>query len=207
MVACLGVVTLCFALLAIAGWSRKSGDHARTIGAEDSVGSPRRGWRGNQSNDSTPPKEEADDPNTPLPTTELTPYRLFAEYSENELAADKKYKNKEIVLRGNFEKIDRAPDGRYRLCYGIVAVSAVEPWQYATMSARERKWFNEGYPPNVLVCVAKGHEQSFSTVKAFTPVLVRARVVGVRRDPDVFGGFVVELERAKFVEMVPAPNR
>ena len=53
-VACLGVVSLCCALLAVAGWSRKPGDDVRSVGRNGPNGYPKQQSQPNQSGSPTP---------------------------------------------------------------------------------------------------------------------------------------------------------
>ena len=62
-VACLGVVSLCCALLAVAGWSRKPGDDVRSVGHNSRNDYPKQQSQPNQSGNPTPPAPSGMDSN------------------------------------------------------------------------------------------------------------------------------------------------
>ena len=63
LVACLGVMSLCCALLAVAGWSRKPGNDVRSVGHDGRNGYPEQQSQPNQSGNPTPPAPSGMDSN------------------------------------------------------------------------------------------------------------------------------------------------
>jgi hypothetical protein len=60
------------------------------------------------------------------------------------------------------------------------------------MTAQERKWYNEGYPPNVL-CYFADAAQAAGAQRPKGQAKVLGRCAGVTRDPAVWKGYVVTL--------------
>jgi hypothetical protein len=61
------------------------------------------------------------------------------------------------------------------------------------MSEQERKWFHEGYPPNVVCYIAQGAENPFAVLKEDMEVKLVGKVIGSRKAP-AWRGHIVELE-------------
>jgi hypothetical protein len=130
----------------------------------------------------------------------ISALELWQEYGSNALAADAKYKNGQVVMSGGVHDIGRAKDGRYYVGFYVVVASAVDEFTYANMSARERKWWAEGYPPNVVCYLAKDAKEDFAGVQPGDKIRVRAKVVGMKQTDDVWQGYLVELENGQLIK-------
>ena len=134
------------------------------------------------------------------PSASISAVALWQQYGSNALAVDAKYKDRELLMSGGVHEVGKARDGRYYVGFYVVLSGAVDESTYDNMSARERRWWAEGYPPNVICYLAKGSEQDFAGVQPGDNVRVRAKVVGVKQTDDVWRGYIVELEGGELVK-------
>ncbi len=126
--------------------------------------------------------------------------QLWQEYGSNTLAADAKYKEGLLML-GSVHSINKARDGRYLVAFTIfLGGDSLTESEYAILTAQQRKWWAEGYPPNVICYLAKGAEQAFADVEKGTTIRVRAKAIGTKRTDEVKGGYIVELEDGVLVK-------
>jgi hypothetical protein len=77
--------------------------------------------------------------------------------------------------------------------------TGLTPEQLATQSDKERKWFSEGYPPNVICRIAPDQVEAFADLKPNRQCTVRGVCEG-KRDADVGGGYVVTFSDCKLVK-------
>ncbi len=133
------------------------------------------------------------------PVASLTAVQLWNTYGMNELTADGDYKGKYLDISGSVQSVNKGADGRYVVGFAVVAPAALNQRQLAQLSPRERKWFKDGYPPNVVCYFSKENEAAFADVKIGKEVTVTAKVVG-RKSADVWRDYVVELDNAALVK-------
>jgi hypothetical protein len=120
-------------------------------------------------------------PPGPEVVAELTSLALWEAYQTNAIGADRRYAGKFVRLTGRAEVIRKADDGRYLIGFGIVSPAGLFPEQFNALSPREKKWFREGYPPNVVCYLHPDHAAKFADFKPGASVTVTARVKGSER--------------------------
>lgn len=122
----------------------------------------------------------------------VSAYDLWTAYGDNAAAADAKYKGKWVRSAGSVGSI--RPDGnKYRLGFTVVASGSVDERVYQTMTAQEKKWFNEGYPPGVVATFTADRRASVAGLKKDQAATVTGRCEGRVDDPAAFQGYYVIL--------------
>jgi len=138
------------------------------------------------------PKNQNPTPGSPVAT--MSALALYDEYKKNALGADAAYKGKWVRVSGRVEKIEAGDSGRYVLGFGIFANIGLPVATVERMSPQQKKWFSEGYPPNVLCYIAPVAQKQFSGVKRDDKIDIIGRSAGMKNDSSVFSGLVVILE-------------
>lgn len=124
---------------------------------------------------------------------------LWNAYEKNVIGADRDYLGKVLHLKltGKILK----DDAGYFVGGDVVAPGAMTNAQLARLSPKERDWYRNGYPPNIICRIHPLAANMFATM---TPG--RMEVIGIckgrRTDPNVWQGFVVEL-----ADCIPASQR
>src|SRR4051794_18549983 len=104
--------------------------------------------------------------------------KLWNEYDDNEVAADRKYLGKVVELQVGGKL---AKDARGYFLGGEVVGRALLPASQAQrMSPRDQKWYNEGYPPNVLCHIHPAALEPFESPAPGTICTVRGVCKGKR---------------------------
>jgi hypothetical protein len=134
------------------------------------------------------------------PVAEVDAGVVWWEYGENALAADGKYKGKTLAIKANVRKITPAADGGYLADLGATLSYAGVPRNvYNRMSVKEKKWYNEGPPPNILGLLASGAEKDFAALKVPMPPQDTIVLIGICRGmqtgADAYKGYTVTFER------------
>ena len=122
---------------------------------------------------------------------------LWEEYGNNAVQADAKYKDKSIKLTGSVASVRTDEKGRYFVGFSVVASGAVSKATYDAMSPQQKKWFNEGYPPNVVCYIAAEAKAAFAAAKPETMIELIGTCRGMKSDDSVWRGYVVVLEDCK----------
>jgi len=173
-----------------------SREDKKTPNKGDSSSSPRK--------EDPPPKKEESPIRPPVkeeppPRKEEPPVKVMAlwnAYEKNAIAADEQYKGKWLRLTDHVKKI--TPDS---VGFAVVGeVGGVSRAEYARMTPQERKWFDEGYPPNVVCQINPDHKSGFTKAQPGKPFTVIGRCAGVRKDPDVWMGRIIVLEDCRAAE-------
>jgi hypothetical protein len=125
---------------------------------------------------------------------------LWSEYGENALQADQKYLGKVVQITGTIDNVVKDASGRYFA--GIQTVSRVPlpEEDIARMSPQEKRWWMEGYPPNVRCYLSPAHQTAFANVKADAQASILGRCAGVKKDDSVYRGYFVVLEDCRLAE-------
>ncbi len=133
------------------------------------------------------------------PAAEVDAKAVWWEYGENAAAADAKYKGKTLAITANVRKIEPAGAGYVADLGATVSVAPQSRAAYIRLDAKQKKWFNEGPPANVLAFLATGAEKGFASLKVPMPPQDTITLIGVCRgmekNVDVFKGYTVSFER------------
>lgn len=119
--------------------------------------------------------------------------KLWGDFGDNEIAAGQKYKDKKIKVAGTVDRIAEDHIG-----FGVVARALLSEADYRRLPAKERKWYDDGYPPNVVCYLAPGAEKQAALLKKGSEVELVGRCVG-KKSGDVFMGYLVVLEGCQVV--------
>src|SRR5207249_9191161 len=93
--------------------------------------------------------------------------QVWSDYGENAVKADSFYKGKYVQLKGEVRCVQTDANGRYYV--GFVApvdFGGVSKARYNRMTPQEKKWFNEGFPPNVICYLAIDSQTDFAQVRS-----------------------------------------
>ena len=147
-------------------------------------------------NQGSPTGEQVLVPNKIEPVAVLSDTELWMEYGGNELAADQKYKGKYVEISGKIKSVQKDQSGKYFIGFQIVEAGPLSQSDLNQLSAKDRKWFREGFPANVICWVSAEHEPGFASAANGSSLCVLARVVGSKK-ADVSRGYLVELDDAR----------
>ncbi len=139
------------------------------------------------------PKAAEEKKPLPQPAAIVTAYQLWEEYGDNALGTDARYKGKPVQVTGVVKKIQQA-DGRYFVGLEVIRRYFVTKYAYATMTPQERKWCDEGYPPNVICYIGQNGRDRFAKLKELDEVQIVGVCQGSKKDHDVWKGYIVILE-------------
>lgn len=136
------------------------------------------------------------------PVASIDSLTLFAAYAENEAKADMDYTNKTVELtnQGGALKVSKDASGSYVLGFTIVEFGTVSPARYAKLTSQEKKWFNEGYPPNVICRLEAESVEAASKLKTGAKCVVRGICEGRKPAKDVYKDYIVTLKNCKIIE-------
>ena len=123
------------------------------------------------------------------PTIKMQATQLWDEYLNNAIAADEKYKGKTIEVNGGEFAMSSDSVG-----FVIVSAPGLTNAEYNRLSERQRKWFNKGYPPNIVCKIDPAFRSGFAKVKNRASFTIIGKCVGSHRDEEVWSGMVVVLE-------------
>ena len=120
---------------------------------------------------------------------------LFEEYEKNALAADAKYKDRPVEVAGIVGKVEADAQRRYFVGFVIIEYPGVSQARYNRMTPQEKKWYNEGYPPNVIGYISPQVQADFAQLKKGDSVRIVGRCKGRQHvGPSVWKDFVVILD-------------
>jgi hypothetical protein len=118
---------------------------------------------------------------------------LWDEYA-NVLQADLTCKGKSIQVTGTVRIA--APDdrGRYYIGFQVFELAPVPSDRLRSMSAKEKSWLKDGYPP-LVICYLDSTEQSKQApINKGQTVQLVGRCLGRVKDPSGFKDYVVVLD-------------
>jgi hypothetical protein len=144
------------------------------------------------------PKAEKVEQGPTEPPIKAPAGKVWNDFEENQFAAETTYKGKWVEMLGTVSKIE-SRDGVPVVGFGVVIAVGMDPHEYARLTPQEKKWFNEGYPPNVVVVMDRESGPDVAKLKKDQIVSVVAKCVGASKSPDVWHGFVVEFSGGKVV--------
>ena len=113
---------------------------------------------------------------------------LHSQYEVNPTKADAVYKGKTIIVKTTIMKVGTR-DGKPFAGTARMAEWAPGP----SSSEREKKWYSEGYPMNIIYYLDPAEADGVD-VQPSNQVAVVGVCQGRADDPDVYKGFIVTLE-------------
>jgi hypothetical protein len=122
------------------------------------------------------------------PTVKATAADLWQEYEANSAAADQKYGGRRVQITGTVCEVLSGSVG-----YEVAEPGVVSMGTFRRMTAQERRWYNEGYPPNVVCEYPAERRATFARAEKGKSFSVVGRCEGSKRDPNVWRGIVVVL--------------
>jgi hypothetical protein len=141
-----------------------------------------------------PPVPVSDDTN---PVATLSAAELWDAFGKNTDDADARYKGKWVKISGNVVAATR--DGNtVSVGLQVATGTALTIEELKDLPDRERRWYKEGFPPNVVCYSAKGAEGRLAALRRGDRVELVGRVVG-RKAADVWHDYIVLLEGCRLV--------
>jgi hypothetical protein len=134
-------------------------------------------------------EKQADDE----PPPSVSAYELWAMARDNALAAEEKFRGKPLRVTGTVGRVGD-DNGYYVGLMTVEGAGALPTEQIARMSAQQKKWFNEGYPPNVLCFLAPSARQTAAPLKKGKVASIVGVYGGTKKDESVYKGYVVILK-------------
>jgi hypothetical protein len=143
----------------------------------------------------------ASPPSSALPESpiEVRATVLWQDYQDNEAKGDAKYKGKTLQLADSV-KVRKDGDAYY-LGFETVGSTVVTTAQYKLLTPQQKKWYNEGYPPNVLCYLDSASVSKAAQLSERDICTVRGVCAGRKNDPDVYLGYVVVLKNCQIVDV------
>ncbi|MBI1913605.1 MAG: hypothetical protein HYS12_02450 [Planctomycetes bacterium] len=114
---------------------------------------------------------------------------LWNQYRANAAKADLDYKGQRVVINGRISEINSDSIG-----FGVVAGVLVTQDVYDRMTAQEKRWYNEGYPANIVCRFDSNRRSEIAGIKKDSMISINGRVVGMKKDPEVWMGQKILLE-------------
>jgi len=127
---------------------------------------------------------------------------FWKDYGDNALKADQTYKGKWMEFSGR-GKIQIDAKGNYVFGIPMVEAAGVSTAVYRTMGVQEKKWYNEGYPPQILCTIAAKDQKGFAALGPMDTAILVGRCQGMRKEPDVPHGYVVLFDECRLKEIHP----
>ena len=140
------------------------------------------------------PKPNLPPPEPEQPVASLRDIELWSDCYANAIAADARYKGKRVTVTGTVRCIEVAADGRSFVGLDTLQFEVGSPAAYHRLTPTEKRWFNEGCPPNVVCYVASDAAARFAAMQKGQPVSIIGRVRGATKEPNTFRDLVVTLE-------------
>ncbi len=119
---------------------------------------------------------------------------LWEEYGESVLQADWNCKGRTIKVTGQVRTLDTDEKHRSYIGFQVFERPDVSPKRLQTMSAKEKKWLEEGYPPAVICYLDPAEKSRLAEVKRGQILELIGRCLGRVKDPSGFKDYVVVLD-------------
>lgn len=125
-------------------------------------------------------------------------------YQKNPIAADEMYKGKWVQIQGKVDQITSDSLG-----FGAQSgFSEISPARYNSMTALERKHFNDGYDPNLICEIDPAYRHTFRAAEKGKPFGLIGRVSGIKKGTDSIEGWTMFLKDCRGVPLEnPWPKR
>lgn len=136
-------------------------------------------------------KEEP--PADPIPVATISARVAWQRYYDNPILAESELGGKYLELTSNVHSIQKQDDGSYSIGLQIVVQQPMTDRRIAQLSPLERKWYDEGYPANVICYIAKGKENQFMDLKKDSEIRIIGKLVGMKTNADVWRGKILEV--------------
>jgi hypothetical protein len=120
---------------------------------------------------------------------------LWHAYEDNAIAADRKYRGKWVRVKGTVSRITSDTIG-----FGIIEAAGISRAAYSRLTPQEKKWFREGYPPNVVCKIDPRFREQFAEANRDKSFILVGRCTGSAEDPDAWKGMIVTLEDCRPVK-------
>lgn len=159
-----------------------------------------------QSSQSGSARQSADtDSPAPADAPVVNASAFWSEFGENEIKADQKYKGKFVQAVGNVSAVSSA-GSTYFVGFGVISFPGMTKAKIAALSPQERKWFDEGFPPNVICNLAPSAKAKAADLKPGDRAAIVGKVVGRQKDGNVYQGYVVVLDDCRIVPLPAEKN-
>jgi hypothetical protein len=137
-------------------------------------------------------KSQAEPPDKPVDS--FNARALWEQYGESVLQADWNCKGKIIKVTGQVRTFDSDERHRYYIGFQVFERPDVSPKRLQTMSAKEKRWLQEGYPPAVICYLDPAEKSRLAEVKKGQTLELVGRCLGRVKDPSGFKDYVIVLD-------------
>lgn len=123
---------------------------------------------------------------------------LWDEYGTNVPQADLQCKGKTVEVEGIVRTVAKDDRGRAYIGFQVFEPAKVPASRLRTMNAREKAWYQDGFPPLVL-CYLDSANKSADGKKG-QRIQLTGRCLGRVKDPSGFKDYVVVLDSCRLKE-------
>ena len=147
------------------------------------------------------PRRSEPSPSPPETSDRFNARALWEEFGGNALQADLEYKGKNLQLTGIVRCI--ASDDRDRPYVGFQVFEPIKvpAGRLKMMSAKERTWYQDGFPPLVICYLDSTDRSDLATVKKGQTIQLTGRCLGRVKDPSGFKDYVVVMDSCRINEV------
>jgi hypothetical protein len=122
---------------------------------------------------------------------------LWDEYGSNILQADLGCKGKTLQVEGIIRTVAKDDRGRTYIGFQVFEPATVTASRLRTLSAKEKTWYQEGFPPLVICYLDLTEKNTSGDVKKGQAVQLTGRCLGRVKDPSGFKDYVVVLDSCR----------
>jgi hypothetical protein len=125
---------------------------------------------------------------------------LWDEYGGNVVQADLDCKGKTLRVTGIIRTVAKDDRGRAFVGFQVFETVTVPAGRLKMMSAKERTWYQEGFPPLVICYLDSTDRSDLPTVKKGQTIQLTGRCLGRIKDPSGFKDYVVVMDSCRINE-------
>ncbi len=136
----------------------------------------------------------------PLPSRPIDRFNaraLWDEFGGNALQADREYKGTNLQLTGIVRCIASDDRDRPYVGFQVFEPVTVPASRLKMMSAKEKTWYLDGFPPLVICYLDSTDRSELATVKKGQTIQLAGRCLGRVKDPSGFKDYVVVMDSCR----------
>jgi hypothetical protein len=122
---------------------------------------------------------------------------LWDEYGTNVIQADLQCKGKTLEVEGIVRTVAKDDRGRTYIGFQVFEPTTVPASKLQTMSAKEKNWYQEGFPPLVICYLDPSEKSKSADMKKGQRLQLTGRCLGRVKDPSGFKDYLVVLDSCR----------
>jgi hypothetical protein len=122
---------------------------------------------------------------------------LWDEYGTNVIQADLECKEKTIEVEGIVLSVAKDDRGRTYIGFQVFEPTTVAASRLRTLTAKEKTWYQEGFPPLVICYLDPAEKNKSADIKKSQRLQLTGRCLGRVKDPSGFKDYVVVLDSCR----------